>query len=85
MPGIDGWRFCRLLRSPEFAAFNKTPILVISATFSGENLQEVCAASGANAFLPLPVDGSLLLRRVRALLTGQTRIDLTRILVAASS
>jgi CheY-like chemotaxis protein len=22
MPGIDGWRFCRLLRSPEFAACN---------------------------------------------------------------
>ncbi|MCX7008974.1 MAG: response regulator, partial [Kiritimatiellaeota bacterium] len=33
MPGIDGWRFCRLLRSPEFAAFNKTPVLVVSATF----------------------------------------------------
>jgi len=22
MPGLDGWRFCRLLRSPEHSAFN---------------------------------------------------------------
>ena len=85
MPGIDGWRFCRLLRSPEYAAFNKTPILIVSATFAGENLQEVCAASGANAFLPMPVDSALLLQRVRALLGGQTEIDLTRVLVVESS
>ena len=29
MPGIDGWRFCRLLRSKEYAAFNTMPILVV--------------------------------------------------------
>ena len=33
MPGIDGWGFCRLLRSKEYAAFNAVPILVGSATF----------------------------------------------------
>ena len=36
MPGMDGWRFSRLLRSPEFQEFNETPILVVSATFSGQ-------------------------------------------------
>ena len=38
MPGIDGWRFCRLLRSPEYRALNQTPILVLSATFSGDSI-----------------------------------------------
>jgi len=39
MPVIDGWRFCRLLRSQEFSEYNDTPLLVISATFSGlENM-----------------------------------------------
>ena len=37
MPGIDGWRFCRLLRSSEYSIFNKVPILVVSATFGGEH------------------------------------------------
>ena len=37
MPGIDGWRFCQLLRSPDFAQFNRLPILVVSATFSGSD------------------------------------------------
>ena len=36
MKGIDGWRFCRLLRSEEYKRFNRVPILVVSATFSGD-------------------------------------------------
>ena len=28
MPGIDGWRLCRLLRSSAYKAFNTIPILV---------------------------------------------------------
>ena len=36
MPCIDGWRFCRLLRSPEYEAFNTVPIPVVSATFAGD-------------------------------------------------
>ena len=35
MPGIDGWRFCRLVRSPEFQAVNAVPILAVSDTFAG--------------------------------------------------
>ena len=33
MPEIDGWRFCRLLRSPEYRALNDIPLLVLSPTF----------------------------------------------------
>jgi PAS domain S-box-containing protein len=81
MPGIDGWRFCRLLRSPEYAAFNRVPILIVSATFAGEDVTQVCAATGANAFLPSPVSGALFLEQVRALLAGQTKPNPARVLV----
>ncbi|MCX6926525.1 MAG: response regulator [Verrucomicrobia bacterium] len=41
MPGIAGWRFCRLLRSSEYAPFSCIPILVVSATFSGEETSRI--------------------------------------------
>lgn len=34
MPGIDGWKLCRLLRSPEYIQFNHVPIMVVSAMYS---------------------------------------------------
>ena len=51
MPGIDGWRFCRLLRSPEYAAFNHVPILVVSATYASDEAERIAADLGAEAFL----------------------------------
>ena len=54
MPKIDGWKLCRLLRSVEFAEFNKIPILVISATFSGSDAEEITRELGANGFLAVP-------------------------------
>ena len=54
MPGIDGWRFCRLLRSQSYAAFNEIPVVVVSATFSGVDAEEVSTQLGANAFLSAP-------------------------------
>jgi DNA-binding response OmpR family regulator len=71
MPGIDGWRFCRLLRSPEYAAFNEIPILVVSATFAGEVPERIAADVGADAFLPSPVDGQAFIAQARALLSRQ--------------
>ncbi len=56
MPGIDGWRFCRLLRSPEYSAFNKTPLVVVSATFSGMEARSITADLGADAFIPIPYE-----------------------------
>jgi PAS domain S-box-containing protein len=81
MPGIDGWRFCRLLRSPEYAAFNKTPVLVISATFAGEDARQITAELGANAFLSSPFLPSELLKTVEQLLAGQTPVLTTRVLI----
>ncbi len=71
MPGIDGWRFCRLLRSPEYAVFNHIPILVVSATFTGDEPDRIAADLGAQAFLPSPVDGRQFVAQVQAILNGQ--------------
>jgi PAS domain S-box-containing protein len=81
MPGIDGWRFCRLLRSPEYAAFNQVPILVFSATFSGEDASRIAADLGAEAFLTSPVDGQRFCEQVRAILSGERARNPVRVLI----
>ncbi|MFZ1612534.1 MAG: response regulator [Holophaga sp.] len=81
MPGMDGWGFCRLLRSPEFPTFNRTPILVVSATFSGEEPARITADLGANAFLPAPVEAVPFLAQVRRLLAGDTSPLASRVLI----
>ncbi len=70
MPGIDGWKLCRLLRSPDFEAFNHVPILIVSATFTGADVEAITADLGANAFLPLPFSREDLLAYVAELLEG---------------
>lgn len=81
MPGLDGWRFCRLLRSPEYAAFNEIPILVVSATFAGDNPERIAADIGADIFLPSPVDGKEFVAHVKALLSGKEARRLPRALI----
>jgi len=81
MPGLDGWRFCRLLRSPEYAAFNEVPILVVSATFAGDHPERIAADIGADAFLPAPVDGKTFVALVKTLLSGKEARRLPRALI----
>ena len=85
MPGIDGWRFCRLLRSPEYAAYNEIPILVVSATFAGDHPARIAADIGADAFLPSPVDGRAFVSQVQGLLTGKEARLLPRALIVEDS
>lgn len=85
MPGIDGWRFCRLLRSPEYAAFNETPILIVSATFSGDDPERIARELGAGAFLPMPVDGTKFIRTVRGLLRGDAPKHAMRALIVENN
>lgn len=85
MPGIDGWRFCRLLRSAEYAAFNEVPILVVSATFAGDHPARLADDIGADAFLPSPVDGMQFVAQVRALLRGEAARRLPRVLIVEDS
>jgi len=81
MPGIDGWKLCRLLRSVEFAEFNKIPILVMSATFSGSDAEEITRELGANGFLAVPYNPEELYATVDNLLAGKTGKKKTRVLV----
>jgi|GEM_PF-546524 len=85
MPGIDGWRFCRLLRSPEYEPFNCVPILVVSATFSGDEAARITRDTGADAFMPAPVDGQRFLEQVRSLLGGARRQQRLRALIVEDS
>ena len=81
MPGIDGWRFCRLLRSPEYGAFNETPILVSSSTFAGEDARQITTELGANAFLPSPFAPGEFFGHVSRLLKGETPKLACRVLI----
>ncbi len=81
MPGIDGWRFCQLLRSSEFSSFNKIPILVVSATFSGADPEQMSIDMGANGFLSSPFPPSVLQEYVRAILDGRTPRPTMRVLL----
>lgn len=85
MPGIDGWRFCRLLRSPEYPALNRIPILVVSWTFSGADAEQITANLGANAFLAAPYEPSELRASVRALLEGRRPRLSMRVLIIEDS
>lgn len=85
MPGIDGWRFCRLLRSPEYKAFNQVPILVVSATFAGDEASRITADLGANAFLSSPVNGKRFITLARSLLAGERPKDQLCVLIVEDS
>ena len=85
MPEIDGWRLCGLIRSPEYAALNDVPVLVVSATFSGKDAREISASLGANTFLPSPVEQSSLHEQVRALLDGEVPRHTPDVLVVDDS
>lgn len=82
MPGIDGWRFCQLLRSAEFAPFNAIPILVVSATFSGRDAEQLSLDLGASAFLAAPFAPSALQEYARALLSGRRPEPAPHVLIA---
>ncbi|MBM3223806.1 MAG: response regulator [Candidatus Tectomicrobia bacterium] len=85
MPGIDGWRFCRLLRSPQYPMLNTVPVLVVSATFSGTDTEEVTADLGANAFLAVPYASETLRDSVRTLLAGRTPSAAMRVVVVENN
>ena len=81
MPGIDGWKLCRLLRSVEFQSFNQTPILVISATFRGSDAEEITREIGATAFLAVPYSPEDLRHTIENLLRGKIYGRKSRVLI----
>ncbi len=85
MPGIDGWRLCQLLRSPQYAALNTVPVLVVSATFSGIDTEQVTTDLGANAFLAVPYDVTTFRESIRNLLAGRTPQAAMRVVLVEDS
>jgi two-component sensor histidine kinase len=81
MPEIDGWKLCRLLRSGEYRHFNEVPILVVSATFTGEDPDRITRELGANGFLTHPVDRDFFLHQVNAVISGSSVRQMPRVLV----
>ncbi len=68
MPGINGWRFCELLHMQAVQGQSVPPILVVSATYSGMDAEDVLSDLGASAFLPLPAEPARIRQEVRQLL-----------------
>jgi PAS domain S-box-containing protein len=70
MPEINGWKLCRLLRSAEFSSYNKIPTIIMSATFSGSDAEDIARELGVNGFLPIPYNSQELLATVENTLCG---------------
>lgn len=85
MPGIDGWRLCRLLRTGEYSAYNKIPVLVVSSTFAGEDASAITADMGANAFLSSPFEHKVFYSTVEQLLKGEKPVNRLKILAVEDS
>jgi PAS domain S-box-containing protein len=68
MPGINGWRFCELLHTQGTARQPVPPVLIVSATYSGIDAEELLADIGASAFLSLPANPARIREQVRQLL-----------------
>ena len=85
MPGIDGWRFCSLLRSTEYMPFNDVPILAVSAPYAGEEGTQMAIDLGAEAFFPSPVDGHRFVEKILEVLETGRRRPLLRVLIVEDS
>lgn len=81
MPYIDGWHFCRLLHSPELSPLNKIPIIVVSATFTGAEPEQIAKDLGAEGFISSPVDGKYFVEQVKSVISGKKMIQPRRVLV----
>ncbi len=85
MPGIDGWRFCRLLHSAEYPGFNRVPIVVVSATYAGEEPERIASDLGADAFFPYPLDAEVFVEKIRRILDGDRKLLSLRALIVEDS
>ena len=81
MPEINGWKLCRLLRSPEFSNYNKIPIIIMSATFRGSDAEDIARELGVNGFLSIPYNHEDLLTTVENTLSGVSERKKLRVLI----
>ena len=69
--GLDGLRFCQLLRSPEHSYLNTVPILGISSKFLGDSAAKLAMDFGANAFIDYPIDENIFIEKIKSLVQGK--------------
>ena len=81
LPGMDGWRFCRLIRSSSSKKLNALPILVVSATYSGFDADQIKTDLQVHEFLPLPIEPQHFRDSVRQLVNGTIKPATLRVLL----
>lgn len=81
MPEMDGWRFCRLLRSGIVPEGADVPILIVSATFAGADARRITHALGANGFLAVPYQAGDLWAAVDRVTSGRADYHRPTILI----
>jgi DNA-binding response OmpR family regulator len=82
MPGIDGWRFCRLLRSPEFAPATRSRSWSCRRRSPADDAELRTLELGAADFSPAPFAPSALQDYARALLSGRRPEPAPQVVIA---
>jgi CheY-like chemotaxis protein len=84
MPGIDGWQFCRLLKSDEYRKYNNIPILFVSATEQESHATHLTSRMQGVGFVRAPWELEPFLDAVHRLLDGGDNVfdSDTQVLVA---
>lgn len=85
MPRMDGWKLCRLLRSPSFGHLNHIPIMVVSATFAGDQVRHLALQAGADGFLAAPTKHGQFMKAFRAIEKGAYPPDRERVLLVSGN
>jgi PAS domain S-box-containing protein len=66
-PHLEGWRLCRRLRSAEYPAFDRTPMLLVSTTVAGEEAARATLEAGGDELLAGPLEETRLIEAIRRL------------------
>ena len=81
LPKMSGWRFCRLVRSLPSRELSALPILVVSATYSGFEAEQIKTDLQVHGFLPMPVDPQRFRECVRQLAVETTQPPSLKVLL----
>ena len=81
LPGMSGWRFCRLIHSLPAQELRTLPILVVSATYSGFDEKQIKSDLQVHGFLPLPVEPQRFRECVRQIADGTIKPATLRVLL----
>lgn len=68
MPRLDGFQFCRVLRSPSHRRWNEVPVILVSYTLREHSTLAISRFVGASDFLALPCGRDEFRARVRRFL-----------------